>query len=518
MSLGKNFSIVGAATLASRLTGFVRDMLVAATLGAGAVADAYVAAFLIPNLFRRLVGEGAFNAAYVPIFTRRETEGGPQSAALFAESALSVLLGLGVVILLAGEFLMPAIIGAVAPGFAGHPQKFADAIGFSRIMFPFVAIILVVAVFTGTLNAMGRYAIAAWAPVLLNLLLIGALLYAMAAGLRGSREAGFVLVWTVLGAGLLNLLIVAVTVWYAGYRIVPRLPLFDADLRRLMLIALPGIAIAGAGHINVVIAAQISSATPSAVSWLYFAERIFQLPLGFVAAAVGVVLLPAVSRHLASGEIAAARQAESRALEFGLLVTLPAAIALAILAKPIVSILYERGAFTSEDSNAVAAILRTLAFGLPAFVLVKVFLPAFLAREDMKGPVIAALLGMAANVSVALLLLPRFGSTATAMGVTASAVVNAGTLYVMLLANGRFRPDRLARQRLPRVLLVCGLTGLAIWFLDEMARPFLKMHNSFGLRISVLILLCSATLTIHLLLAHLLRAMDFQQIREGLRA
>ena len=157
---------------------------------------------------------------------------------------------------------MPAIIGAVAPGFAGHPQKFADAIGFSRIMFPFVAIILVVAVFTGTLNAMGRYAIAAWAPVLLNLLLIGALLYAMAAGLRGSREAGFVLVWTVLGAGLLNLLIVAVTVWYAGYRIVPRLPLFDADLRRLMLIALPGIAIAGAGHINVVIAAQISSATP----------------------------------------------------------------------------------------------------------------------------------------------------------------------------------------------------------------------------------------------------------------
>jgi putative peptidoglycan lipid II flippase len=516
-SLGKNFTIVGAATLASRVTGFVRDMLVAAVLGAGAVADAYVAAFLIPNLFRRLVGEGAFNAAYVPIFARREAEGGLESSARFAESALSFLLGVGVGILLVAEFLMPVIIGAVAPGFHQDPGKFHDAVEFGRIVFPFVAVILVVAVFTGTLNAIGRYAIAAWAPVLLNIFLIAALLYALTAGLRGTREAGFVLVWTVLGAGLVNLLIVGTTVWFAGYRIGPRIPRFDADLRRLMLIALPGIAIAGAGHINVVVAAQLSSGTPSAVSWLYFAERIFQLPLGFVAAAIGVVLLPAVSRHLAAGDVAAARQAESRALEFGLLITLPAAIALALLAKPIVSILYERGAFTAEDSNAVAAVLRALAFGLPAFVLVKVFLPAFLAREDMKGPIIAAVLGVSANIIVALALFPRLGSQAAAMGVSASALVNALTLYVLLLRTGRFRPDAVARIRLPRVLIVSALTGAAIWFLHEFARPWLKANQAFPVRASALALLCGASVALHLALAQMLKAADFLQIRAAIR-
>jgi putative peptidoglycan lipid II flippase len=218
-SLGRNVTIVGGAALASRIAGFVRDMFVAAMLGAGAVADAYVAAFLIPNLFRRLIGEGAFNAAYVPIFTRRRAEGGKESAARFAGAALSLLVVLGVLILLVAEFAMPAIIAAIAPGFVGDARKFADAVAFGRILFPFVAVVLVVALFTGTLNAIGRYAVAAATPLILNLLLIGALLYAMAAGLGGGLEAGFLLAWTVLAAGCLNLLIVAAATWRAGWRI-----------------------------------------------------------------------------------------------------------------------------------------------------------------------------------------------------------------------------------------------------------------------------------------------------------
>ncbi len=512
MSLAKNFTIVGSATLASRITGFVRDMLVASTLGATAIADAYVAAFLIPNLFRRLVGEGAFNAAYVPMFTRRESEGGAKSAEAFAEAALSLFLGVGVLILLIAEFQMPLVIATVAPGFVDQPQKFQDAVAFGRILFPFVAIILLVAVFTGTLNALGRYAIASWAPVLLNIFLIIALGFALYSGLRGTRDAGFVLVWTIVAAGLVNLVIVAIAVWFSGYRLMPHIPRFDVDLRRLMLIALPGIAVAGAGHINVVVAAQMSSGVPSAVSWLYFAERIFQLPLGFVAAAIGVVLLPAVSRHLASGEIGAAREAESRALEYGLLITLPATIALVLLAKPIVSILYERGAFTASDSNAVAAALRALAYGLPAFVLVKVFLPAFLAREDMKGPLIAAFLGIAANITTAMLLFPKFGPVAAAIGVSVSALVNAATLYILLVRNGRFRPDRMARQRLPRVLLACLLTGGVIWLLQEFARPYMKPGQHVGIRFTALGLVCGATLVFHAMLIHLLKAADLTQI------
>jgi putative peptidoglycan lipid II flippase len=517
MSLAKSFTIVGSATLVSRITGFVRDMLVAAVLGATAIADAYVAAFLIPNLFRRLVGEGAFNAAYVPIFARRQADGGPKSAEAFAEAALSVFLGLGLLILLAAEFLMPAIIGMVAPGFVATPEKFHDAVAYGRIVFPFVAVILVVAVFTGTLNALGRYAIAAWAPVLLNLMLIGALLYALFVGLRGSREAGFVLVWTVVLAGVVNLVIVAAAVWLAGYRVSPHVPRFDADVRRLMVMALPGIAVAGAGHINVVVAAQLSSAIPSAVSWLYFAERIFQLPLGFVAAAIGVVLLPAVAKNLAEGDTRAARESESRALEFALLVALPAAIALAVLAKPIVSILYERGAFTAADANAVASVLRALAFGLPAFVLVKVLLPAFLAREDMKGPLIAALCGVVVNVMVALALLPTMGPVAAAIGVSASAVTNAALLYIQLARRGRFRLDKAARQRLPRILAVCALTGGAIWLLGEGFRPWMKGHQPDVVRLMALAALCSLTLAAHLVAIHFFRAADIGQVREAFR-
>jgi putative peptidoglycan lipid II flippase len=517
MSLARSFTIVGSATLASRITGFVRDMLVAAVLGATAIADAYVAAFLIPNLFRRLIGEGAFNAAYVPIFARRQAEGGPQSAEQFAEAALSVFLGLGLVILLAAEFLMPAIIGVVAPGFSGSPGKFNDAVAFGRIVFPFVAVILIVAVFTGTLNALGRFAIAAWAPVLLNIFLIAALIYALTNGMRGTREAGFILVWTVLGAGIVNLIIVGGTVWFAGYRLLPHIPRFDADIRRLMLLALPGIAIAGAGHVNVVVAAQLSSGIPSAVSWLYFAERIFQLPLGFVAAAIGVVLLPAVSRSLAEGDSRSAREAESRALEFALLVTLPAAVALGLLAKPIVSILYERGAFMAADANAVAAVLRALAFGLPAFVMVKVLLPAFLAREDMKGPLIAALSGVIINVIVALALLPSLGPVAAAIGVSASAIVNALLLYVLLMRRGRFRLDAPARRRLPRILAVCALTGGVIWLLGETFRPWMKGHNPDAVRLAALATLCGLVLVFHAAAIHLARAADLTQVRAAFR-
>jgi putative peptidoglycan lipid II flippase len=517
MSLVRNFTIVGAATLTSRVTGFFRDMLVAATLGATAVADAYVVAFLLPNLFRRLIGEGAFNAAYVPIFTRREAEGGAPSAETFAEATLSLLLGLGLMILLAGEFLMPQIIAMIAPGFISHPDKLADAIDFGRIIFPFIAIILLVAVFTGTLNALGRYAIAAWAPVLLNLILITVLIYALASGLRGTRDAGFLLVWAVVAAGLVNLLIVGFTVWRNGYRLLPHWPRIDSDMRRLMIVAIPGIAIAGAGHINVMLASFMSSGTPSAVSWFYFAERIFQLPLGFVASAVGVVLLPAMARHFAAGDVKSAHQAESRALEFGLLITLPAAISLALLAKPIVSILYERGAFTSQDANAVANFLRMLAFGLPAFVLVKVFLPAFLAREDMKGPLIAAGLGILANILTAITFHPILGAVAPALGVTVSAIINASILYGLLIRHGRFRPDKQARRRLPRILLASLLSGLCIWFFVEYSRGWLKPGVSDFIRTSALATLCALSVATHFVICHLMKAFDIAEIREAMR-
>ncbi len=261
----------------------------------------------------------------------------------------------------------------------------------------------------------------------------------------------------------------------------------------------------------------MSSATPSAVSWLYFADRIFQLPLGFVVAAVGVVLLPAVSRHLAGGDAAAAQDAENRALEFALLVALPAAMGLFLFAKPIVGLLYERGAFTASDSAAVAGVLRALAVGLPAFVLVKVLLPAFLAREELRGPILAAILGIAANNAVAVALQPRFGSQAAAMGVAASAATNAAILLALLLRTGRFSLDAMARIRLPRVLLVAALSGLAMLAMDAALGGWMAPGQPVALRVAVLALIVGGSILLHLALAHLLKAADILGIRQAIR-
>jgi putative peptidoglycan lipid II flippase len=229
------------------------------------------------------------------------------------------------------------------------------------------------------------------------------------------------------------------------------------------------------------------------------------------------VLLPAMSRHLAAGEVKSAHRAESRALEFGLLVTLPAAIALALLAKPIVSILYERGAFTSHDAQSVAGFLRVLACGLPAFVLVKVFLPAFLAREDMKGPLIAASLGLFANVITAILFAPIMGPLAPALGVTVSAIINATILYGLLVKHGRFRPDKEARQRIPRILLASVLSGLCIWLFVEYSRGLLKPGVDDFTRAMALTAVCFLSISAHLIICHLLKAFDLTEIRSAIR-
>jgi putative peptidoglycan lipid II flippase len=513
MSLARNFTIVGGATLASRITGFGRDVLVAAVLGTGQIADAYVAAFLLPNLFRRIVGEGAFNAAFVPIHARRAQEGGAAHAMRFSENALGLFLGVAAAIVLMAELFMPAIMGALAPGFREEPEKFATAVAFGRIAMPFVAVILVVAIFSGTLNALGRYALAAWAPVLLNILLMLSLAAAAVLGWHGRMEAGLLLVWTVLAAGLLQMLVVGVGLRLSGHVLRLRWPEWDSDLQRFLVVALPGLAIAGAGPLNTLVAAQASTDIPSAVSWLYYADRVFQLPLGFVAAAIGVVLLPAVARHVQAGDHAAAQEAESRACEFGLLLTLPAAAALAILAEPIVAVLFERGAFTAQDTAATAASLRALALGLPGFVLVKVLLPAFLAREKLLWPLLAAAAGLLANVLATRLLTAELGHVAPAAGVSVSAWVNALLLGAALTWRGQFRLDGLARFRLPRIVLAAALTGAAVLAVQQALGWLLLAPQPFAARAALLGLLCLAGVAVHVLLAQQLGALELRGLR-----
>jgi putative peptidoglycan lipid II flippase len=497
MSLARHYTTVGTATLLSRLTGFVRDVMIAAVLGSSAVADAYIAAFLLPNLFRRVLSEGAFNAAFVPIYARRAAAGGDDSVQPFIEQAFSTLVALVCVAVVATELFMPALIAAVAPGFASEPDKFADAVLFGRLAFVFVGAIVVSALIASILNAIGRFSLVALAPLALNFMLIAVLALLLALGWRERREAGLAMVLTVLVAGLAQLLIVGWGLRRAGLSLRWRRPSLDGDVRMLMLRILPGLMLAGAGHFNMVVAAQMSSSLPSAVSWLYYADRLFQLPLGFVAAAIGTVLLPVVSRALSAADHAGARAAGGRAIEFGFMLVLPAALSLAVLADPIVTVIYRHGAFSSADAKATAEVLRALAFALPGFVLVKALLPPYLARENIRTPLVAALAGVLVNIAVTLSLIGSLGHVAAPLGVAASAFVNAGVLAVGLRGTGDLPFDAMSRRNLAAIALASFATAGVAFLLQGVFDGALMPPAPFALRAATLAAICVAGVVVH---------------------
>ena len=332
------FFTVGFWTLASRILGFVREVLFAAVLGAGPMAEAFLVAFSIPNMFRRIFAEGAFNTAFVPMFSKRLKS--RKDAADFAEEALSALGGALILVFLAAQVAMPLLVWAMASGFAGD-GRFDDAVGYGRITFAYLIFISLAALFSGILNSVGRFAAAAAAPVLLNVFFILALLAAHEFDL----DAGLALSWTALAAGVAQLALVWRAASAAGFRVRVRPPVLSDDIKRLARIAAPAALAGGVVQINLLIGRQVASFHDGAVAWLNYADRLYQLPLGVVGIAVGVVLLPELSRKLADDDDAGGQAAFSRAAEVSLALALPAAAALAAMPLPLVSVLYERGQF-----------------------------------------------------------------------------------------------------------------------------------------------------------------------------
>lgn len=521
MSLALPFTIVGSATLASRVTGFLRDVLIAAILGAGPVADIYVAAFLIPNLFRKMMGEGALNAAIVPRLARLEQEGGKQAARGFSDDLLSLLAVVVIVLVLVAEIAMPQIMSVLAHGFRADQAKFADAVLFGRIAFPFVGLILIAALMSALLNAGERYAMAALVPLVLNLMMIGVLAWLFMMPVE-ARRAGLVLVSTVLVAGFVQLALLWYSAGRAGFDVTPR-PLdavagrVDPGARTLLLMALPGMVIAGSGHVHMILASQFASFEPRAVSWLYFADRLFQLPLGFVASAVGIVLLPRVARALNQGDKAMMAEAQSESLVFAALLILPATVALAVLATPITSVLFQRGAFSAHDAQATAGLLKVLALALPAFVLIKVILPGFLAREEMKLPLVAVALALGANAAGAYLLRGYDRSLSPALGVAIGVWANALILLALALQRGRLAILRRAYWRVFAAALAAAAMGLAVGWLATGAKEMMAATRPVYERMGVLALICLAGLGFYLALARLLGAFTFSMLRAGTR-
>ena len=341
MSLYRGFITVGGLTALSRVFEFLRDMLLAAVMGAGWVADAFIVSFRFPNLFRSLFAEGAFNSAFVPMFTKRLRAEGEESARGFAEEALAVLLVGVIAVTIVAEIFMPTLVRGLAIGFTG--EKFELAVLLTRITFPYLACMAFVALTAGILNALGKFSAPAATPILLNLVLIVVTLCAAAAGFYAQPEAGIVQAWGVTIAGFAQLLYVAHAARRIGMDLGFRWPRLTPSTRRLLALAVPGVITGGINQVNLFIGTTIASMQASAVSFLYYADRINQLPLGMVGIAIGVVLLPTLTRHLAEHDEAGAMASQNRSLEFALLLTLPATVALVIIPRPIIQVLFQHG-------------------------------------------------------------------------------------------------------------------------------------------------------------------------------
>ena len=468
MSILRSLATVGGLTMVSRIAGFARDVLMAGILGAGPVADAFFVALKLPNLFRRLFAEGAFAVSFVPLYSGDLARGGDKGANRFAEDALSVmvtvLVGLSVVAM-AG---MPWVISVLAPGFGGEGERFELAVDFARVTFPYLLLIGLAALLGSVLNARDRFAPFAAAPVLFNLVLIVALLWA------GTSAAGpgMTLSFGVAIAGGLQLVWMA---WWCrrhGVRLHVRLPRLTPRVRRLLVLMGPGAVGAGVMQITAFFDILIASLLPAgAISYLYYADRLYQLPLGVVGIALGTAILPLLSRQLASGDRAAALGSQNRGIEIGLLFALPAAAALIVMPALILGVLFERGAFGAAETAATAAALSAYAPGIPAFILVKVLSAAYFAREDTAGPVRIAVICMGVNILLSLALSQVLGHAGIALATALAAWLNVSLLWRGLRRRKALAFDARLRARLPRLVLAAGAMALALLAVLELIGP-----------------------------------------------
>ena len=517
MGLIAKFASVGGATAASRVLGFAREAAIAALLGAGPVADAFYAAFRFPNLFRRLFAEGPFNAAFVPLFTKalHGPDGRAHARALASDIGSLLMVALIAFSAVAIVF-MPFLTGTViAPRFADTPEKFDLTVLLARIMFPYLAAMSFAAMLAGVLNAHRRYFLAALAPTLLNAVLIGALALGWWRGVD-TPTLGLFLAVGVTVSGVLQLVLLVVAMRRAGFGFsVLRRPRLTPEVRRFLVLAGPAVLTGGVTQINLVVGQIIASAQDGAIALINYADRVFQLPLGIIGIAIGVVLLPELSRALRTGADAEARRLQNRSLEFALLLTLPAAAGLIVLPGPIVSVLFERGAFTAETTARAAEILRAFAWGLPAFVLVKVFQPAFYAREDMALPLYATGANVAVNVALSILLFPTMGPAGIGMATSAAGWLNAAVLGVVAVGRGLFDPSPATVRATAATIAGAGLMGLMLWGAAErLAAP---LAGPFAIKAPLVLALVAGAALVHFAVVLVVGGTSLRQLGGALR-
>ena len=484
MSLARDVTTVGGATLASRLLGFARDVGIAATLGAGVPSDAFFAVLQIANFFRRLLAEGALNAAFVPLWLRiKETQGESGAYAFFRQVLGAMLLAVGALAAI-GLLFAPTIIDLLAPGFDG--ERHALAADYVRIAAPYVALAGVVAVVAAVLNAQGRVVAVALGIAAFNAVLLAALAWIAAFGGAPPSVIGETLAHAIVLAGVAQLVVTGVGFLHLRrgrtlsgeadtgspqkVRQLDEPPRrrfgLSADARKFFALAVPGLVAAGVPQLKLIAGAMVASSSQAAVSWLYYANRLYELPLGVVSITISAVLVPTIAAGVRSAKSEVIAAAQSRGFEIALGLALPSAVAFALL--PIAGGLFERGAFGARDTTAVAAALAAICAGLPGHALEKVLGAVSFAHEDTRTPMVAALAGLATAVIGALAAFPHYGHVGVAAAIAISGWVGATLLGAILRRRGWLRLDRDGARRLPRIILATLVMGIAVFCMSEL--------------------------------------------------
>jgi putative peptidoglycan lipid II flippase len=497
VNLVRSLGSVGGLTLVSRVLALVRDTLQASFVGAGFASDAFFVSFRLPNMFRALFAEGAFSAAFIPMFNRKVAEGGELPAGLrFAERTLAVLLP----VLALFTLVMIAAAWPVTWGLSGGfknptPAQFAFAVGLSRITIPYLMLISLASLLGGILNSLDRFWVNAAAPILLNVAMIAALWFFHGHGPDAAFETARAQAISVTVGGVLQLGWLMLACRQAGVRLKLQRPRLDDDVRQLLKLILPAAVGAGAVQVNLAISTALAGGLldPGSISYIYYADRLNQLPLGLIGIGLGTILLPTVSRLLSSGKDAEAMETQNRGIELALFLTLPATAAFIFAAEPILRGLFQHGAFTARDTMLCSWALSAFSIGLPSYVLVKVLTPGFYARADTRTPVRLALFSVAVNLVGNLILIPtlgRFGlgHVGPPLATAIASTVNVAMLYRALRKRGHFEADRQLKRRLPRLALAALIMGGAVYLLAPYADPWLtRSLVERGLALAVLV-------------------------------
>ncbi|MCH1408819.1 MAG: murein biosynthesis integral membrane protein MurJ [Verrucomicrobiales bacterium] len=499
-------------TLLSRVLGFARDVLIAKYLGAGATADIWVAAFRFPNLFRRIFGEGAFNAAFVPMYSGRIEEKGEAEADSFARKTISLMFVILLVIFVLAFIFMEPIVRVTTVGFA-LDGRLEPGVAASRITVGYLIFICLVAALSGILNSRRVFGAPAFAYVVLNIVFLVALVFVI----PKTGDPVRVLCWSVMVSGVLQLLVVFVAAIRRGVDLRPSVPKIDSDAKKLGKLMTPGLVSAGVQQINLLVGQTVVSLQLGGVALFYYADRINQLPLGLLGIALGTVLLPEITRRLRGGDESGAKKALVQGMEIALLFSLPAVAAMFVIPVPIIHALFVQGEFTAEAAKSAGFVLAAFATGTPSYVLAKVLQPAYFAREDTKTPMRYTIVSAVVNIVLAYPMFLWLGPAGCAFATSIAGWVNLFLLWNGLRLGNQLNVTTGFVTRTVRMIFASAIMGGLIWFLCGYARPWIMTEGNFAVRVAVLAVLVGIGVVIYFAAVIATRVYSVAELKSRLR-